>query len=285
MSASVNDKRPDFHAAQGIATRVRGDVFRVLARRLLPKVLYHRVSGLLNMLAVARREGFAGCRVMSPLDGGVVVHRFRSLRHPFTFQRTESHVGAVIQSIFRREYSKLPKQFEPRVFIDAGAFIGDLTCLWATEFPQARVVALEPNADNFGFAQRNTRPFGNRIILLRAGLWSDCGRMDMTGANWGARLEAGQPGQGTVQVLDVGALMGQLSLERIDVLKLDIEGAESRVLSEGCLQWLDRVSCLIVEFHGDHIEKEVTSRLVEQGLRGRRFRSLVYFTRRDHASV
>jgi FkbM family methyltransferase len=160
--------------------------------------------------------------------------------------------------------------------IDAGAFIGDLTCFWATEYPNARIFALEPNNENFELARRNCLPFGERVTLMRAGLWSECCQLDVTGSEWGARAVGSASGE--VAAVDVPFLLEKFSLKKVDVLKLDIEAAEKEVLSNGCLQWLDRIGCLIVEFHGHEIEADVTARLIGAGFSNRRFRSLVFFT-------
>jgi methyltransferase FkbM-like protein len=43
--------------------------------------------------------------------------------------------------------------------------------------------------------------------------------------------------------------------ERIDLVKMDIEGAEQE-LFKADLSWLDRVDCLIVELHADRVDSE-----------------------------
>jgi hypothetical protein len=50
-------------------------------------------------------------------------------------------------------------------------------------------------------------------------------------------------------------------------------------------RWLDRVDCLIVEFHGADIEREALRVLGEAGFVARRFRSLIYFLRPGRSSV
>ncbi|MGD1089236.1 MAG: FkbM family methyltransferase [Verrucomicrobiota bacterium] len=260
----------------------RGDAIRVAARGLIPVAVYRRMSELLNMWAVLQREGLAAWRLLSQFDGALVTHQFRSLQCPFRFRRIPSHVGVIIQNVFRREYCRFPARYTPRVIIDGGAFIGDLTCLWASQFPHARIIGLEPNADSFELARLNSSCFGERVTLLQAGLWSECRRLQIVGVESSTRVLASKSGDGMVEAIDLGTLLKKFSLDRVDILKLDIEGAEEEVLSERCIPWLGRISCIIVEFHGGKIEDEITPRLTKAGFTARRFRSLVYFTKPSH---
>jgi hypothetical protein len=43
--------------------------------------------------------------------------------------------------------------------------------------------------------------------------------------------------------------MAQFNLNHIDILKLDIEGAEKEIFENGNLEWLDKTDVLTIELH------------------------------------
>ena len=59
--------------------------------------------------------------------------------------------------------------FEPRVIIDAGAHIGLTSAYFADMYPNARIVAIEPEPENFRLLERNIAPYKN-VRTIRAAL-------------------------------------------------------------------------------------------------------------------
>ena len=140
----------------------------------------------------------------------------------------------------------------PKVVVDAGAYTGISTAYFALAYPQAQIIAVEPNPASYRVLLQNTKRFRN-VTAICAGLWSSDGELMLcdrgTGA-WGfsvvARLEADS--SRSVRAISVQTLMNRCGIRRIDVLKLDIEGAEKDVL-EASAGWISRVGCLAVELH------------------------------------
>lgn len=137
----------------------------------------------------------------------------------------------------------------PRFMIDAGAHIGLASVFLARRYPQATIVAIEPEQRNYELLCRNVRNLPN-VRPVRAALWSHHTtlRIANPGAEtWAFRVADGNRGEvvPTVTVEDVTTMFGA---DRIDVLKLDIEGAEREVLSTA-VSWIDRTEVLIVELH------------------------------------
>ena len=75
----------------------------------------------------------------------------------------------------------------------------------------------------------------------------------------------------------VADLIATYNLEWIDILKMDIEGAEKHVILENSESWLPKVGLIILEFHDDEIKSSCTQRLNEVGFEGFRYRSFHYF--------
>jgi FkbM family methyltransferase len=252
---------------------------RFYVRKLLPLGAYRSIGNLINLWSVVRTEGIAACLNLCRRDRKEVTLSLHSLSQPFRLKRVHDHVWVFIQSVFRGEYDRfLPK--DPRWIIDAGAFIGDLSCYWATRFPEARIVALEPDAENARFAQENMARYGNRLTFLKKGLWSRPCKLKVRGAEMGAHVEETDGEVYDVEGIDVPTIIRQFGIERIDILKIDIEGAEREVFA-GSLEWLPLVDRILLECHGKEIEEEIVKRLSQCGFKAYRYRSVISFVRQN----
>jgi FkbM family methyltransferase len=133
----------------------------------------------------------------------------------------------------------------PRFVVDAGANVGYASVLFAERWPEAEIVALEPDASNFELLVRNTCQYP-RIRPLRAALWSSHVPLRVSGEReWALRVQEAEDSDfDTVTMADLVEMSGG----RIDLLKLDIEGAECDlfVQDQACL---DAVGLMIVELH------------------------------------
>lgn len=136
-----------------------------------------------------------------------------------------------------------------RRIVDAGANIGDETLRFWAHHPGAEIVAVEPEAGNFSVLRRN---FGDepRVHLVRAGLWSSVRPLRLLpgSRSEGFRVaEAGDDRSPDVDATTIPSLMERLGWDAIDVLKLDIEGAEYELFESGASDWLPRVGAMIFE--------------------------------------
>ncbi len=241
--------------------------------------MYQRLSQCADFAAITRREGVAAWGRLHPMDGAEITLKLKSLAHPFTLRRTAPQINGLMQNVMRGEYDRWLGGLNPSVIVDAGTYIGDLTCHWATRYPTARIVALEPNPESFARASQNLRPYGDRVTLIQSGLGDHEGHCSISGAEMGAHLVKGSSTEGqTIRVTTVNGLMDELGLGSVDLLKLDIEGAEREVLATAS-RWISRVKILVVEFHGADLEAAGVAELSRHGFGSRRHRSLVTFSR------
>lgn len=137
----------------------------------------------------------------------------------------------------------------PATIVDAGANIGLTALLFANRYPEARILCIEPDPANFALLAQNIAPY-DRVTAMQAGLWSHRAylRIDNPDADpWGFRVTEAD-GPTDLPAIGVAEALDTLGVDYLDVLKVDIEGAELEVLSrsEG---WIDRIGTLIVETH------------------------------------
>jgi hypothetical protein len=90
------------------------------------------------------------------------------------------------------------------------------------------------------------------------------------GKEWSTQVRPAQQGEmADVKALDMPALLQMCPRPVVDILKIDIEGAESTLFGEGAERWLKCVRNLCVEIHSPE-----AASIVEQALRGFQFEPL-----------
>lgn len=208
--------------------------------------------------------------------GALATLRPAGSMHPLLLRRGSAD-ALVFQQIFvQREYACLAGLRAVETVIDLGANAGYSAAWFLSRWPAARVLAVEPDADNFALLSRNVAPFGNRAIPLRAGVWTRSVGLKMEetvfrgGGEWARQVREARPGEAAdVPGFDVPALIERTGAERISLLKMDVEGAEAAIFAGPC-DWLDRVDALAVELHDDSAFGNATAAF-ERAIAGRGF--------------
>jgi FkbM family methyltransferase len=142
-----------------------------------------------------------------------------------------------------------------RFVLDLGANIGLTALSLAHRFPQARVVAVEMDAENVALCARNLAPLHPRCQVLHAAVWSEPGEIeyfaDATRLSGHRVAELGTAlGRETrrAPAKTLSEIMRECDIAQVDYLKMDIEGAEAAVLQPP-LDWARRVRSLGLEIH------------------------------------
>lgn len=184
----------------------------------------------------------------------------KAFRYDFRFGGTpvsmtlRSHTGdiTIFYEVFCREAYRLDRdRIDPAkvtAIVDAGANIGTSSLYFATRYPDARVIAVEPNPDNFAMLVANTAA-EPRITPVQACITGLPGQevfIGTSGPGWGHQMNT--TGEGVkVRGMSLAELMGERRLDRIDLLKIDIEGAEREVFANP--DFLERTGVIIAEIH------------------------------------
>jgi FkbM family methyltransferase len=142
--------------------------------------------------------------------------------------------------------------------VDLGANIGLASVFFGLRYPDARLLAIEPEESNFIALVDNTKALGGRVQTRHAAVWTEDGFVNLhtesdvglpLGA-WGAQVSGQESASSTpTRCLKMGTLLDQAGFETVDILKIDIEGAELEIFSQAAEQWLPRVQLIIVETH------------------------------------
>jgi FkbM family methyltransferase len=138
-----------------------------------------------------------------------------------------------------------------RVIVDCGANIGITSLFLAARYPDATILSVEPHPENFVLLKTNVAEIP-RILPIRAcvtGTPQGAVRFTADEPAWGNRIATDARGV-LVPAITIEELCKENGIEKIDLLKLDIEGAEEQVLRNGI--FLARTEHIIVELHGQY---------------------------------
>jgi FkbM family methyltransferase len=177
------------------------------------------------------------------LSGPVDVHLWgmRLRLHP-SGNISENRILFMPQFWDLRERNFLKRQVgrEEFVFVDIGANVGAYT-LWTRRWagPTARILSVEPDPELAGALRFNARTNGfDNVEVVEVACSAEEGRgVLVRGArNRGGNRLALDEGEAEQTGLDVKTvplleLLGERGIQRIDVLKIDIEGRELHVLT------------------------------------------------------
>ena len=202
-------------------------------------------------------------RILNPTLGGrVLTLHVRGLPSPVYCRAGGSDLRVFAQVIANREYRCLDQSHIPELVIDCGANIGLSTVYFLTRFPNAHLIALEPDPDNFKMLARNTAGFSDRVTLLQAAVWnkntrlvfSDAGALDRH--EWAKTCrEAAESEVPRIQAFDIPTILGMSSFKRVGLLKVDIECGELALFDQSAKDWIDLVDAIAIELHGAACEK------------------------------
>lgn len=157
-----------------------------------------------------------------------------------------------MDSIIRKGEYNLDIEINPDIIVDAGANIGASTLFFRLKYPDAKIFAIEPERSNFELLKQNLRNYQN-IILENYALWSE--NKELIISNPDAEKYAFQMKEnegltgGAINGVTIERLMELWNLQQIDLLKIDIEGAEKMIFDKPEVSWLNKVQVLIIELH------------------------------------
>lgn len=153
--------------------------------------------------------------------------------------------------IFVRETLNFTTRTRAPRILDCGANVGLASLYFKRQYPAARITAFEADPDLAAICARNLVGNGaDDVVVEAAAVWRDAGtvRFQREGADSGA-IEGTSSGlQATAIDVPAVRLRDRLAVERVDLLKLDIEGAERVVLTD-CARVLGNVNALVMDLH------------------------------------
>jgi len=177
---------------------------------------------------------------------------YRRKHYPHLIIRKGTSDMAVFRQVFVVRDYDVQYDSMPRLIIDGGANAGYSALFFADKFPGADIFAIEPETSNFKVLEHNVSVCSN-VHPIKKGLWNKNGflRIINKGSDKYAfmtmEVDEGEPYD--VEVVTINEILRLSKHTEIDILKLDIEGAEKELFSSNYDCWLGKVNMIIIELH------------------------------------
>ncbi len=170
-------------------------------------------------------------------------------------------VGAQIQEIYIHRFLEIPKQIgHGGLVIDCGANVGISTAYYAEQHPNAKVISYEADPDIFTYLQKNIESIGcKNIELIQKAVWINNEYIEFAQEGSASGSIFGQSNKIKVPCVRLKEVLQ--SHIHIDILKIDIEGAEFEVIRD-CKDELHRADYIFLEYHSFSSQEQVLPELL-----------------------
>ncbi len=189
-----------------------------------------------------------------------------------TFRQRLTYWAHLWKALTRQHHSALRPMFRELVpsdgvVIDVGAHAGQFTKLFAGLVPQGRVIAFEPSS----YAQRilsivvAVKRLSN-VTVVPAGLSDAAGQAELAmplkasgSLGYGLShfgVEAARPVvRESVDLMTLDGYVGEAGLDRVDLIKADIEGWEARLIKGASVTIARHRPAIVLELVRDHLAR------------------------------
>jgi FkbM family methyltransferase len=196
-----------------------------------------------SLLLTSRRASKLGKRMEVVLPGTDI---------PLTLRLGTSDISVFKDIFIDLEYGWVFNT-SPSVIIDVGGYTGLSAAFFAHTYPEAMIIAIEPDAQNYDLLMLNTARFPN-VHAVRAAVWKESGTISLTDPGtgaWGLRVSeshASVTGGDLVRAVTIDEIRKEFGLDRIHLLKVDVEGSEKEIFSTAD-SWISSVDAICIELH------------------------------------
>ena len=163
----------------------------------------------------------------------------------------------------RNRYEAILSDGGAPIIVDAGANIGAASVWFNRIYPEARIVAVEPDPENAAMLRKNIGSLAN-VVALEAAIGAEAGFVSISQADysWAVTTSRSDSGVRTVTMAEAFVASGG---DTPFLVKIDIEGFE-RDLFASNLDWLAETFAVIIEPHDWLFPGQRTSGAFQQAL-------------------
>jgi len=210
-----------------------------------------------KIVAAIRCAAQCGCwnalKLYSPSlsASGVVRLNLNSLRHPVSVSKEEFDEYIFREVMLHGVYDQdcIRSLEEVQFIIDAGAHIGLATVQFATWFPDARIVAIEPSEKNVAVLRRNAAAYPN-VSVVHGALWCRNTNLEIKNPDSNSTgFRVHEIEHGPIVGITIPEVMRRFGVAKIDFLKMDIEGTEKEIFEASTEDWLPQTRLICIELH------------------------------------
>lgn len=180
---------------------------------------------------------------------------------------------------FKNLYDSMVQAGNVPLIIDCGANIGMSVVYFAEEYKKARVVALEPDINNYDMLRVNTAQYRDRVVPILGGIWYESGKLRIINPNAGAagfRVEqVAAIDESAIQAHTIDEICRNEGVDGPLIVKIDIEGAQAALFSQNT-QWIGRAWLIIIELEDWLFPWQGNSRAFFRAMSDYKYEYLIY---------
>ena len=195
---------------------------------------------------------------------GILLIKVPHLSTKVLLRNNPSDIQVFTQVFIQQEYNvRIDKEI--KTIIDCGANIGLASLFFLSKFPDARIIAIEPEENNFHILKQNLKYYKN-VTCIKKGLWNKAANLEIIDNGWGEAgfviEESPIPSEKTIQAISIEEIIDQFHLSEIDILKIDIEGSEEQVFLNAS-KWINKINIIFCEIH-ENLKPGLTNKIESQ---------------------
>lgn len=168
----------------------------------------------------------------------------------FSFDLENIYEFLLLKEIFFDEAYDISPKKEAEVILDLGSNIGLSVLYFRLKYPEAKIYAFEPDPNTFTKLEKNIKGFSG-IRIFQQAVSGESGKIKFysypksISSSLKQRFEGGN--EILVEAKKLDDILEDLNLEKIDIIKYDVEGAELDIFQN--FEKLSLVGRLIGELH------------------------------------
>jgi len=158
-------------------------------------------------------------------------------------------------------YNCIVNRDDVRLVFDVGANIGDVSLAAVRSFPNAHIYSFEPVSATYKMLCENVKNYSERITPYNFGFLNVSKRLDIhiTSSHGASSIldqsldhrsvhpHIRETGTESIEVYTLDSFMSDKAIDRIDILKIDVEGTELEVIEGGRETFRNKVDNLFIE--------------------------------------
>ncbi|MCK9606076.1 MAG: FkbM family methyltransferase [Methylomonas sp.] len=161
------------------------------------------------------------------------------------------------------EYNRLVNSGQTPLIIDCGGNIGLASFWYAHCFPNAKIVVIEPDQANLEVLRQNLSCFGDRIVILKGGIWNEKGFLKISNPNSGSaafRLELiDGKSDNSIRCYTIREVCDVANNDKPFIVKIDIEGSQKYLFKDNT-EWVNNTNLITLELDDWLLPWQGTSR-------------------------
>lgn len=185
------------------------------------------------------------------LNDKLIDIKIPQIKYRLYLRNGTSDISVFNQIFYHCEYENDYK-ITPKTIIDCGANIGLSAVFFSNKFPNSKIIAVEPEKSNYEMLIRNTKNYSN-IKCYNYGIWNkSCNLLieSNDAGNWGfTTKEVNYENENVIKSLSLTDLLLKNNIDKVDILKVDIESAEKEVFEAIPKDFFKKVKIIIIELH------------------------------------